>query len=455
METFNLGININNKYDNFDPAVSGDMKSMVFMTKMPFYDAVFYSTYKNGAWKRPYNITPDIQSDGDQYAASLSYDGKTLFLAKEDEFESNIYISFLQESGVWSKSKKMDKPINSKYWESHACLSPDSKKLYFTSNRSGGQGEMDIWVSELQKDGSWGNPKNLGPTINTEFNEDTPFLTPDGTMLYFSSQGHFNSGGYDIFYSYLNTDSTWSEPRNVGYPVNTTDDDLFFVPMDNQSGFFARYYSSGYGSEDIYGFKITPRFETPSEEIADEIYFKPPVVEDVPVAVSQTEETKPEVITAETEKAPEKGEKILVEEQRIEIHNIYFEFDKAAIPQTSKDQLGAIKKVMDANPAVTLKLTGYADAMGPTYYNLFLSEQRAQEVKNYLVSLGMKSSRIIVEGKGKTNYIAINTNPEGTDNPEGRKYNRRVEIDLVNAGNNITVIKVNDVPESLKIGLPK
>jgi hypothetical protein len=162
--------------------------------------------------------------------------------------------------GKWTAIKKLNDNINTKYWESHASVSYDGKTLYFTSNRKGGYGGLDIYSStraDVNQD-NWEKPVNLGPDINTPFNEETPFISPDGKTLYFSSYGHFNMGGYDIFYSNLLENGKWSVPLNMGYPINTTDDDLFYVPVqDGNFAYVCRYYpEENYGKTDIYRVEI-------------------------------------------------------------------------------------------------------------------------------------------------------------------------------------------------------
>jgi hypothetical protein len=199
----------------------------------------------------PENITPQLLSDGDQYVTDLSYDGKTLLLTKEDEFNSDIYISHYEDNR-WTVSRPLGPNVNTKYWESHACLSKDGKKLYFASNRKGGVGSMDLYVSELTDAGIFGPAKNL-TELNTELNEDTPFITENGKLLFFSSQGFVNMGGYDIFRSELEANNKWAVPENMGYPINTTDDDLFYFPVNNnRSALYSRIDESGFGGMDIY-----------------------------------------------------------------------------------------------------------------------------------------------------------------------------------------------------------
>ena len=249
----NLGDSVNGSSSNFKGVVSGNGTSLLYMNELPFYDAVYYTRYTDHGWSSPVNITPQIQSDGDQYVTSLSYDGTQLILTREDAFNSDIYVSTLKD-GKWSKSVPFGgQDINTKYWESHASLSKDGKTLYFTSNRKDGIGDMDIYVSKKTTGGSWGKPVNLGATINTALNEDTPFITENDSILYFSSQGHENMGGYDIFVSRLDASGQWLKPENMGYPVNTTDDDLFYYPWNNaQIAFTSRINENGFGKEDIY-----------------------------------------------------------------------------------------------------------------------------------------------------------------------------------------------------------
>jgi len=255
----NIGSRINSRYPEFNPIVSGDEKTIVFTRRLPFYDAVFYSVKKDNKWSEPINLTEYFGLDGNSYCTGLSWEGDEIYVYRNDNYDGNIYVSYLI-NGKWSKLEKLNENINTKYWESHASLSPDGLTLYFTSNRKGSYGGLDIYVSRRSAKGKndWGPPVNLGSVINSEYNEDTPFLTGDGKTLYFSSLGHYNMGGYDIFYSTLQDDGTWSKPLNAGYPINSTDDDFFFVPVGK--GEYA-YYAlindpEGYGMEDIFRFEI-------------------------------------------------------------------------------------------------------------------------------------------------------------------------------------------------------
>jgi len=253
----NLGEGINDRFEEINPVISGDEKVLVLTRKLQFYDAVFYCHRENGKWSEPLNLTPSFGLDGNSYTTGISYVGDELYVYRSDDFDGNLYVSKYR-SGRWSKLEKLNGNINTKYWESHASLSKDGKILYFTSNREGGYGGLDIYRSQRNRAGDWGPGINLGPVINTKYNEDTPFVTDDGNTLYFSSMGHFNMGGYDIFYSTRLDNGQWSKPVNAGYPLNTTNDDLFFVPV--REGAYA-YYSKydpadSYGMADIYKLEV-------------------------------------------------------------------------------------------------------------------------------------------------------------------------------------------------------
>lgn len=251
----NIGNLFNDEKSNFNPVISTDGKSFAFMVSLKFYDAVMFSRLVNGKWSSPLNITPDIQSDGDLYISCLSSDGKMLFLSKDDNFNSDLYCSTFD--GIkWSKAVKLNKNINTKGWESHAFISEDDNYLVFASDRPGGYGGLDIYISRKEK-GDWGPAVNIGPEINTPFNEDRPFLINNRKTLFFASQDHDNIGGYDIFKSEMQPNGLWSKPQNLGYPLNTPDDNIFFMPIGNgMSGYISIYKETdGFGREDIY--KVT------------------------------------------------------------------------------------------------------------------------------------------------------------------------------------------------------
>lgn len=224
-ENFSLG-SIND-----DPAVSFDGNTIAYTERRGVANAIYFSKKERGKWQPPIEITAQINAGDDCSTCSLNTDGTELFIYKDDKFDGNIY-STTYSNGSWTPIKKLNKNINTKFYEAHASISADGKKLYFSSNRDGGQGGLDIYVSDKEGSGDWGPAINLGASINTPYNEDTPFITKNDSMLYFSSEGHLSMGGYDIFKS-LKQGNVFKTPQNIGYPLNTTDDDKFFQPVNN------------------------------------------------------------------------------------------------------------------------------------------------------------------------------------------------------------------------------
>jgi len=248
----NMGTTFNDEKSNFNPVISADGKTFAYMVSLKFYDAVMLSRLVSGKWSPPVNITPELMSDGDMYISCLSSDGKLLFLSRDDDFNSDLYSSSF-DGTTWAPCKKLNKNINTKYWESHGYISEDGERLVFASDRPGGYGGLDLYISK-KAGGDWGPAVNLGPEINTPLNEDRPFLINNGKTLFFSSQGHRTIGGYDILRSDLQSNNLWSQPANLGYPLNTPDDNIFFMPSPNgRSGYYAIFSEAeGSGSYDIY-----------------------------------------------------------------------------------------------------------------------------------------------------------------------------------------------------------
>ncbi len=249
----NLGEQFNDNNANFYPVFSNNQDVMVFMSSLKFYDAVFFAKKIKNHWAGPINITPEIQSDGDLYVSCLADNGSSLYFSKVIDEKSDLYKS--EYNGTrWLPAKKLNNIINSIYWDSHAFIFDKGNKMIFASDRPGGEGGLDLYISELDAKGNWGIPVNLGPKINTPFNEDRPFVSESGKKLFFCSQGHKNMGGFDIFSATGENSKDWSKVLNLGYPMNTPDDDTFFMPVnEGRNGYIsANREKDGFGKEDIY-----------------------------------------------------------------------------------------------------------------------------------------------------------------------------------------------------------
>ncbi len=248
LEKSNLGREINSNASNVNAVLSGDGRTMAY-TNITRRGFDVYIVRKEGErWGRPRNIGRQLRRDY-LLTSGLSYDGNELYLVYYLPDASDIYHSVF-EDGDWSRARRFGSPVNSRHNETHASVSADGLTLYFTSSRPGGFGGLDIYRATLDSRGRWRNVENLGPDINTPFNEDTPFITAEGNKLFFSSEGHNSMGGYDVFYVDLTSPS---EVHNLGYPINNADDNIFYFPVDNgRTGYISFWDEQGFGQKDIY-----------------------------------------------------------------------------------------------------------------------------------------------------------------------------------------------------------
>lgn len=262
----NLGVEVNSKFADYAPVISADQSTLIFTSRREsgvsqfkdndstYLEDIYISYKENGKWTKAV-LMESVNSAANDASIGLSPDGQMLFIYKDDNGDGNIWKSDLV-GDQWGAPQKMEEGINTaKSWEPSATITNDGKTLYFVSDRKGGFGGRDIYRCVRMPDGKWSLPQNLGPTINTEFNEDGPFISFDEKTLYFSSNGHKSMGGFDIFSStFFTEDNAWSPPENIGYPINTTEDDVFFVTTPDETN---AYYSSavendGFGEKDIY-----------------------------------------------------------------------------------------------------------------------------------------------------------------------------------------------------------
>ncbi len=265
----NLGSHINSRFSDYNPVLSGDQKTLVYTQFWESYDRILLSRLTENGWSLPEDISTQIQSDGMCYTSALSFDGKDLYLVCHDEENYDLFVS-KNTDGVWSKMEPLPGKVNSKYRESSVAISADGRELYFSSDRPEGEGGFDIYHA-VKTGEYWSEVTNLGKPVNTSHNEEAPYITNDGTILYFSSDGHLTVGNMDILYSTMNADGTWQEPLNMGTPVNTTNDDLFFVYFkDYQTGYLSRDIPEGMGRHDIYRID----FDKPSFLASDGITVK-------------------------------------------------------------------------------------------------------------------------------------------------------------------------------------
>jgi outer membrane protein OmpA-like peptidoglycan-associated protein/tetratricopeptide (TPR) repeat protein len=492
---------------HYNPVLSGNDSVIIYMADQPLSQAILMSERSSGKWSEPRVINDELESEDGCYPTCLSFNGKELYLVRKDSYEADLFVSRYQ-NGRWTQMEKLNDHINTEYFESHACISSDGNHLYFTSNRQGGQGGLDIWVSQRSTGGDWQTPENLGPKVNSFYNEETPFITGDAQRLFFSSQGHATMGGYDIFYASRQADATWSYPQNVGYPVSTTDDDLFFVPRHGgERGYFSTILDSVSPNRNIYALvmadmedirigvrkqqpeKIEPSGETEmisqhaEEETAKEE--KEASEEELIAEETLAEEVKEEEITEEEAPAVEEEvkkdegvageEEVTVSEEEgavseeegavsgeavatqpvspdeyYVLNSIFFGFDNYTLDEEGMGEADRLVEVMTRYPELEVELTGHSDAVGTDEYNIRLSKRRAESVARYLIDHEIDPDRITTRGVGEAEPLAVNKYEDGSDSPEGRRLNRHVSIRLHNLENENIEVSEIFVPEKLR-----
>ena len=270
VEIINLGSDINSKFYDYAPVVDADETIMIFTSRrkegnlnedvsddnIPFED-IFISKKVNGNWDYPDNIGNVVNTMYNESNVGLSKDGKELYIYRDDNM-GDIYVSVIDENGEWSYSEPLGKHINTDFSETSVTLSPDGNTMFFASDKPGGEGGFDIWMSSRSAKGAWQKSENLGSQINTPFDEDGPFIGFDGKTLYFSSRGGNGMGGFDIYrVEYDSSSMAWSAPTNMGYPINTPDDDIYFTPSkDGKHAYYSTVKEDGLGYTDLYMLKV-------------------------------------------------------------------------------------------------------------------------------------------------------------------------------------------------------
>jgi outer membrane protein OmpA-like peptidoglycan-associated protein len=478
-----LGPPINTDDDEYWPTLTADEQTLIF-TRQVLRDADgrrlpgnlredFYVSYKpNDEWELAINIGPPINSELNEGAPSLSADGRMIFFTacgREGGLGScDIY--FAERTGNrWGEPVNLGAPVNTASWEAQPSISPDGKTLYFSSNRRGGEGKMDIWYSQLGTDGRWGNPVNIGDVINTEGNEMSPFIHVDNQTLYFSSDGHIGMGGYDLFVTRKDEHGNWSEPENMGYPLNTHFDEIgLIVNARGDKGYFSSDRMSG-EVRDLYSFDLHPdsrplevsymkgtvydadsrqrlqaSFELIDLSTAETVLnsysdsrngeFLVPIAtgRDYALNVSKkgylfysdnfslkgfSHQTDPYLKDIPLHKI-RTGEKTI-------LRNIFFAFDSYELKPESIVELEKLSEFMHQNPDLRIRINGHTDNVGEPEYNMELSSRRAESVASYLISTGVDNSRILHIGFGETSPV------ESNETEEGRAENRRTEFEII------------------------
>ena len=399
----NLGESINSKSSEYLPYISANGRELIFTRIIEYYDEssrdlksqedLYLSLNRNGVWETAYPLPINtLENEG---AVSISPDQMTLVFTacnRIDGFGScDIYMSYKQDNGVWGEPVNIGGEINTINWESQPCFSADGNYLYFVSNRYGGFGGNDIWRSRFV-DGYFSDPENLGPFINTKYDEMSPFLHSDNVTLYFASEGHVGFGDFDLFISRrINSEQQWMKVNNLGYPVNSYKSQTsLVVGPDGETAYFTSNSERdiNYGEEDIYSFRLSKSNQ--SNKIND---------------------LEMDIITNQ------KGADII-------LPNVLFELDSYILYESSFTELDNLLVYLRKNPNVNIHIQGHTDNIGDKDYNLLLSIKRAEQILNYLIDKGIDNKRLTYNGCGEDFPIASN------DTEEGRMKNRRTTINI-------------------------
>ena len=395
-EPENLGNTINTANDEYVNALTFDGNQLLFTRKMDrgndfFEEKVFVSHKAENQWTEPQPLSfVSFPDDIDPGAAFLSADGSKLYLTGcgwGRDSGCDLYVSHW-DLGQWSMPQLLKGNINTGSWESQPCVSADGKELYFVSRRNG---NADIYCSRRNADRTWGEPQNLGAPINTKGNEMAPFLHPDGKTLYFSSDKHIGMGGFDLFMSRRGEDGKWQEPVNLGFPINTQGDEInFFVAADGRTAFISSQREGGYGGYDIYAFELPEEVRSDSTNYLSN-------VDVVELSVGDA----------------------------LVLQNIQFEYNSSALTEDSQAGIQILADFLKRNPELKVELAGHTDDVGSAAYNLKLSSERAEVVREALVAQGIEAIRLTAKGYGDTKPLYPN------DSEEHRAMNRRTEMIII------------------------
>jgi flagellar motor protein MotB/tetratricopeptide (TPR) repeat protein len=476
-----IGPGINTEDDEYWPSITADGQTLMFTRQVytsyarpvtgGTQEDFYVSNLSDGGWSKAYNAGEPLNTMSNEGAQTLSSNGNFMYFTACGRYgglgSCDIYFSAFND-GKWSVPFNLGWPVNSPSWESTPSINADGNLLFFTSNRQGGNGGKDLWYSILNAKGIWNYPVNLGKTINTDGDEMSPFIHFDGKTLYYASNGLPGMGGFDIFMTRMNEDSTWSEPRNLGYPINTSSDETgLVIDAAGQKAYFSSKRDSKNG-KDIFWFaldeslrpdpvsylkgNVTDR-ETGKLLKADyelinlssnKVTIKNSTDENGNFLVClpsgfnyginvsrpgylfysenfmfEGMHTVMEPLIKKINLSPVRvGEKML-------LSNVFYEIDSWELKPESKEELNNLADLITYNKDIIVEIGGYTDSTGTDEYNLVLSEKRALSVVKYLINKGISSERLKSKGYGNTSPIGDNVTQEG------RKLNRRTEVKVL------------------------
>lgn len=482
-ELVNLGRNINSEWDEYLAAITADDEQIVFTVKRPrdkgtvcafcLNEEDLYASRKSvGEWLPREALSAPVKSGYNEGAQCLSPDGKYLLytMCDADFGMGSCDLYWVKRIGDrWSRPRNFGAPVNTSSWESQPSMAADGMTVYFASSRAGGFGGMDIWKTTMTAEGEFSIPENLGPAINTPGDDAAPFIHSDGRTLYFASNGRVGMGGYDLYYSTLQADGTWSEPVNMGYPINSPADEInIFINASGTVAYIASDKDGGFGGLDLYSFvlddQLRPNPVTYIKGHVRDAFSGEPLAARIEMIDLNTKQ-----LLTSTTSDPQTGsylacvhtggnillnvshpdypffsENFQIEKTYTELSpylkdislqptdvgtvvtlkNVFFDFDKTELKPESFVELDKLVSYLQQN-SLRIEIGGHTDNQGSDEYNDRLSENRAKAVYDYLVQKGIPANRLQYKGYGMRVPVADNS----TD--EGRAANRRTEFKII------------------------
>ncbi|MCX7862871.1 MAG: OmpA family protein [Bacteroidales bacterium] len=479
----NLGDGINSNCDEYYPYISSNDSVIIFTRKVPIFkggnpasdntqEDFYMSKLTEEGWTQAIPLKGNINTPMNEGAQTVTADGKYMVFTacnrRDGKGSCDLYFSELTADG-WTKARNLTE-INTMFWESQPSISADGRVLYFASERQGGIGNADIYVSYRQSDGRWSKPQLLDTLINTPLAETSPFIHPDGRTLYFCSNGHMGVGGFDIFVTRLDENGNWTKPKNLGYPINTPKNEIgLVVSSTGTKAYITSSREGGYGLHDLY------EFDLPVEAQANTVsYFKGTIKDKEtgkPLAVTceiidlETNKVVYSVVSDTTDGSfllglplgrmygmycSAKGylfytENIQLDKQyskssalnreislqkispgkSIILPNVFYDTDSFRLKPTSFAELDKVITFLQEHPKVKIEISGHTDNTGSDLYNLQLSEKRARSVYQYLLQKNIDATRLTYKGYGSQQPISSN------NTMEGRAKNRRTELKII------------------------
>jgi outer membrane protein OmpA-like peptidoglycan-associated protein len=454
------------------PSQTIDGKQLFFTRRVDTYNEDFFTSNgsRSGTWESSSPVKGSLNTPQSEGAMMISQDGKWLVFTgcyRPDSYGGcDLYISYRTASG-WSAAANLGAAVNSDQWESQPCLSPDKQELYFASRRTGGYGGSDLYVCKLQDNGKWSAPVNLGPSVNTPADEQCPFIHADNQTLYFTSSYWPGYGDDDLFYVRKQADGNWSQPTNLGYPINTIDrEGTLFITADGKTALYAAERKDSYGLLDLYSFELKEKNRPyPTRWVQGKVTDKK-TGKGIAATLELTDLSTRQVISkVKTDSSGnylltlptgrdyaftvnQKGylfnsdqyflkngisdsaaQKNIVlqpieKNAAIVLKNIFFETNRFELSPASVTELDKLVSLLQENPTIKIEIGGHTDNVGKAADNLTLSDHRAKAVVDYLLTKKIDPARLSAKGYGMTQPVADN------NTTEGRALNRRTEMKI-------------------------